>query len=67
MNREAHEWNARKAGRRLRIIGPKPAPAAVPVQPRQHTLAALARSTGQRPQLGSLLAEAATTLRRWQP
>ena len=68
MRNEAHNhWKATAAGRRARIIGAKPVPAAPVEHPRQRTLAALARSTNRRPELSSLLAEAATTARRWTP
>ena len=67
MNTQAqNNWKATRERTRARITGRRPAPAAVTISPREITLGALARSTGQRPALGSLLAEAAAVVRRWK-
>lgn len=65
MKKAHNEWKATRARRQSRIIGPKPSPAAPTEAPRERTLATLARHTGRRPEIRCILAEAASTMRRW--
>jgi len=57
---------AQREGRKARIVGLKSYAPATHQAPREATLARLARSTGNRPSLASLLAQAASTVEGWR-